>query len=235
MTKKEIIKKLLKQFGQSYSEKLGIDLSSNREKDYFKWFLASIFIGAPISGTIAENTYTAFTDAGFDDPTKYTDKRNHHRILELIHDGGYTRYDYKTRKALVKIMKMLKEKYDGKVKNIINGKNEEEIKAELEGFYGVGPTTANIFLRPLRKILNVEPTMHEDVVKAAKKLGLIDTTDKEKALEQLQAIWKANKVPGKDFTDFEASLHNFEVKDFNIHDLKKADYVDGEKIVSSLL
>ena len=42
-----------------YSEELGIYLKNANDKELFKWFLASILLGARISETIAKNTYHA--------------------------------------------------------------------------------------------------------------------------------------------------------------------------------
>jgi hypothetical protein len=43
-----------------YSEQLGIALGRRTDREYFKWFLASLLFGARISETIAGNTYRAF-------------------------------------------------------------------------------------------------------------------------------------------------------------------------------
>ena len=48
---------LLKRFGQTYSEELGINLKAGKSSEIFKWFLASILFGARISEAIAKNTY----------------------------------------------------------------------------------------------------------------------------------------------------------------------------------
>jgi hypothetical protein len=51
-----------------YSEELGIDLAGGTDREYFKWFLASVLFGARISETIARNTYRAFERHGLLDP-----------------------------------------------------------------------------------------------------------------------------------------------------------------------
>jgi hypothetical protein len=43
-----------------YSEELGINLETLADSELFKWFLASLLLGARISGAIAEKTYRAF-------------------------------------------------------------------------------------------------------------------------------------------------------------------------------
>lgn len=43
-----------------YSEELGIRLPQKDDREYFKWFLASLLFGARIPETIAKRTYRAF-------------------------------------------------------------------------------------------------------------------------------------------------------------------------------
>jgi len=45
--------------GQLYSEELRIELKRNSDNEIFKWFLASILLGARITESIAKNTYKA--------------------------------------------------------------------------------------------------------------------------------------------------------------------------------
>ena len=40
-----------------YSENLGIDLKSGKEKELFKWFLASLLFGKPIQQGVAKRAY----------------------------------------------------------------------------------------------------------------------------------------------------------------------------------
>lgn len=51
-----------------YSEDLGIDLKEPPGR--FKWFLASILVGARISEKIASKTYKQFEEYGLDSPEK---------------------------------------------------------------------------------------------------------------------------------------------------------------------
>ncbi|MDH7564081.1 MAG: hypothetical protein QHH24_04265 [Candidatus Bathyarchaeota archaeon] len=48
---------MLKNWGQRYSEILGIDLSEGGKEEIFKWFLASLLFGAPIKESSALKTY----------------------------------------------------------------------------------------------------------------------------------------------------------------------------------
>ncbi|MEA3414921.1 MAG: hypothetical protein U9R02_02015 [Thermodesulfobacteriota bacterium] len=56
-----------------YSEELGIALQENKEREYFKWFLASLLFGGRISETIAKNTYRTFERYSLLRPRKILD------------------------------------------------------------------------------------------------------------------------------------------------------------------
>ena len=58
--KKEQLKALVESHGQKYSEFLGINLSDGRDEEVFKWFLASMLFGAPITEIAATKTYWCF-------------------------------------------------------------------------------------------------------------------------------------------------------------------------------
>ena len=62
--KGEAVQKLLETLGGRYSNALGIDLESGREEEIFKWFLASILFGAPITETSVVKTYKCFEKYG---------------------------------------------------------------------------------------------------------------------------------------------------------------------------
>ncbi len=53
-------KLLVSSFGQKYSEILEISLSNRDEEEIFKWFLASVLFGAPITEIAVIKTYKCF-------------------------------------------------------------------------------------------------------------------------------------------------------------------------------
>jgi len=76
--KRESLKALVKDFGQKYSEILDINLKDGRDEEIFKWFLASILFGAPITETSVIKTYKCFQKYSVLTPK---------RILETGWDG----------------------------------------------------------------------------------------------------------------------------------------------------
>ena len=121
----------------SYSKELGLDLS--KERDRFKWFLASILFARRISSQVAKRTYREFKrenvvtldsilEAGWD------------KLVEILDRGGYVRYDFSTATKLLEIATNLKEWY-GSLDNLCaQAKTSQELEKMLLEFKGVGPT-----------------------------------------------------------------------------------------------
>ena len=110
--KKRQLKDFMDSLGIMYSTLLGIDLSGGSEEEVLKWFLASVFFGAPITESAAIKTYHCFEkhktltlkrilDTGWDG------------LVKILDEGGYTRYDFKTADKLLLVMRNLEENYSG--------------------------------------------------------------------------------------------------------------------------
>ncbi len=202
----KITKKLIDSVGGKFSSELGIDLSSVDPKQVFKWFLASKLFGARISTDIAIRTYKEFERRGVTSPESIL-KTGWDGLVQILDDGGYVRYDFSTATKLLEIMKDLQRDYEGDLNKLHKkARDEEDLENLLKGMgKGIGDVTVNIFLRELRSIwTKANPRPSELVKLSAGHLGLIKHG--EDVLKVLQKIWSAQKVPGKDFRDFEAAL-----------------------------
>lgn len=127
---------------------LGIDLSSPQEGAYFKWFLACLLFGKPIQQEVARHTYETFVKDGLTTPDAI-ERAGWDHLVEVLDEGHYTRYDFSTATKLLEIMKYLKET-SGTLLSFLQGyHSKEELSQRLQEFKGVGPKTAEIFLRDL--------------------------------------------------------------------------------------
>lgn len=134
-----------------YSEELNIDLKRNSDKEFFKWFLASILFGARISETIAKNTYRTFERYKLLEPKRILSAGWDFLVNPVMREGGYVRYDGKTSTQILRNCQTLLKEYKGSLKILHKeAKNSNDLEDKLIDFYGVGPVTANIFLRELR-------------------------------------------------------------------------------------
>jgi hypothetical protein len=134
-----------------YSEQLGIDLTRDDEQELFKWFLASLLFGGHISETIAAHTYQAFAAHGLLTPRKILAAGWDYLVNPIMREGGYVRYDGRKSDQVLQDCERLLEDYQGSLKRLHEAAADAvDLEVRMLAFYGVGPVTANIFLRELR-------------------------------------------------------------------------------------
>lgn len=206
--KGENVQKFVEALGVRYSEMLGIDLESGREEEIFKWFLASILFGAPITETSVIKTYKCFEKYNVLTPEAVL-ATGWDGLVRILDEGSYTRYDFKTADKLLEVMRALMEKYGGKLTNIHRkAGSPQELETALKSLgRGVGEVTVSIFLRELRGVWSkAKPNPTSLVVLAAKNLGIVDEESSRNVLQQLEEFWSENAVPNKSFVNFETAL-----------------------------
>jgi hypothetical protein len=206
--KKEKLEALIENFGRKYSEILGIDLSDAKEEEIFKWFLASILFGAPITENSVIKTFTCFREYNILTPNKIL-RTGWDGLVKILDEGSYTRYDFKTADKLLEVMRNLMERYDGSLVILYNEASDgQDLEKRLKELgKGIGDVTVSIFLRELRDVwekANPEPTSL--VFMAAEKLGIIRREKVEDPLRQLKDFWSKNRIAGKSFINFETAL-----------------------------
>ena len=158
-----------------YSEELDIDLKKNSDEELFKWFLVSILFGARISETIAKNTYKTFEKYKLLNPKEILKAGWDFLINPIMREGGYVRYDGKTSTQILRNCQTLLEKYGGSLKTLHKeAQNSDDLENKLMNFYGVGPITANIFLRELRPFWRKSNPEPSQIVKEAAERYKID-------------------------------------------------------------
>ena len=117
------------------------------DDDMFRWFLLTYLLGKPIQSTVAVRTWKLFIDRKLDLPWAILEMSDR-QLTVLLHEGGYTRYQHVMTKALKTCMKQLVDYYEGSLTLMIDGsENEDELSRRLQKLYGVGPKTAEIFMR----------------------------------------------------------------------------------------
>lgn len=128
---------------------LGIDLAKPTDSAVFRWLVACQLFGARISQDIAAKTFTELDRAGVVSPHKLADADWQH-LVDLLGKGGYRRYDESTARELIEVGRLAVDKYGGKVTRIrTNADNKQQVSERLQEFKGVGPTSADIFLREM--------------------------------------------------------------------------------------
>jgi endonuclease III len=133
-----------------YSEELEIDLRSGREPELFKWFFACLLFGKPIQQEVTKKTYFEFKKEGLLTLEKILEA-SWDKLVEVLDRGHYVRFDFSTATKLQEISRELEKKYRNLSGLLRSSKNENELLKKLYGFKGIGPVTARIFLRDLKK------------------------------------------------------------------------------------
>jgi hypothetical protein len=196
-------------YGRRYSEVLGIRLSGGDDKEVFRWFLASVLFGAPITESAAIKTYRCFEGHGVLTPQKIV-RTGWEGLVEILDEGGYTRYDFKTADKLLMVANSLVDGYSGSLIRVHSVASDScDLERRLKGLgKGVGDVTVSIFLRELRGVWEkADPRPTALIVFAGEHLGILKRgAEPEEGLKQLKAFWGGNRVAGKSFVHFETAL-----------------------------
>jgi endonuclease III len=206
--KKESLATLVENFGRKYSEILGIDLAESKEEEIFKWFLASILFGAPITENSVIKTFRCFQKYDILTPNKIL-QTGWDGLVKILDEGSYTRYDFKTADKFLEVMRNLVERYDGSLAVLYNEASDaQDLEKRLKGLgKGIGDVTVSIFLRELRDVWEkADPEATSIVILAAEKLGIVKRERAEDPLKQLKNFWFKNRIAGRSFINFETAL-----------------------------
>ncbi len=210
MNTDKILAQLISWKGQTYSQELGINLTRGNSNEIFKWLLAAILFGARISETIVKNTYKRFFEYEVLTPYKII-SLGWHRLVDVLDSGGYVRYDFKTADKLLEVMQNLIKIYHGDLNNLHQlASDSSELEQRIQDLgKGIGPTTAQIFLRELRSIWDkAKPPISPITVLCAGNLGIVfpDVRNSNDIQEILNKIWTQYGKDIKDFPVFESAL-----------------------------
>ena len=123
----------------------GIDLGSGDPAQLYRWFLASLLFGKRIQQDIAARTWHVLIDNGLTSPESFA-SISRERLMELLTEGGYVHYRWKEDDELHAVMAGIIKKYGSLEKMVRGAGSAGELKQRLEGFNGIGPVTANIFM-----------------------------------------------------------------------------------------
>jgi len=133
------------------AKKLGIDLSSRKEGELFKWFLACLLFGKPIQQEIAERAYARLVSASLRNQDEVLDA-GWNKLVRLLDEAQYVRYDFSTATKLLDVYRELKQRYGSMTKLITQAKRASGLSSRLQEFKHIGPVTARIFTREVAPI-----------------------------------------------------------------------------------
>ena len=160
-------RRLVESLGVRFATELGIKLELGDRGEVFKWFLAAMLFAARISHAVAARTYREFQQAGVSSPQRVVET-GWDGLVAILDAGGYVRYDFKTADKLLAVCAALIDRYGGDMNalhRVAAGPPELEAAVQTLG-KGIGPMTANIFLREMRGIWDkAAPLPSEKVIR----------------------------------------------------------------------
>lgn len=131
---------------------LGIDVSQG-EIELFKWLVASFLFGKRIQRDIAAEAYRVLVERHRLDTPATLRRAGHRRLVQLLGEARYVRYDESTAARLLKLCDRLDGEYDGKLGRLRDlGGSRAEVEKRLLAFEGVGPKTVEIFMREAARV-----------------------------------------------------------------------------------
>jgi hypothetical protein len=196
------IEELVRNYGKPFSEMLGINLKSGKNEEIVKWFLASILYAKPIRESSATKTYFCFLKHGVTNAEKIL-ATGWHGLVDILDEGGYTRYDFSTADKFLEVFGNLQKQYKGNL-NLLHekAKDSRDLEEKIKELgKGIGETTISIFLREMRYCWKKADPQPSSLVKLAmEKLKIKD----------LKKFAKAKKL---DIVKLETALLRY-AKDF---------------------
>ncbi len=134
-----------------HASDFGLDVLSG-DADMFRWFLLAYLFGKPIQSGVAAQTWQLFVDRRIDTPWTILELPPR-SLVRLLDEGKYTRYDEVMTRALRTCMEQLIRDYDGSLMLMLeNSLDEDEFSRRLQELFGVGPKTAEIFMRETEEL-----------------------------------------------------------------------------------
>lgn len=155
-----------------FSEELGIQLGTGSDAEVFKWFLASLLFGGRVAASIAKNAYRTFERHQCLTPERIVEVGADYVLNRILRKAGYRRYDRRKSDQIARNCRELISEYSGSLLQLYRAaKTSRDLEKRLMAFYGVGPVTANIFLRELRPYWNkADPHPLPQILKQAGEL-----------------------------------------------------------------
>lgn len=127
---------------------LGLDPDSGREADVFCWLIASFLSGKRIQQDVALSAYRVMVEVHGVNSVQRMAACSHRQLVSMLGEGRYARYDESTASRLTALCNQIIKDYDSKAAELIRrSADAQEMAKRLQEFDGIGPKTAEIFMR----------------------------------------------------------------------------------------
>jgi endonuclease III len=151
-SQRDVVHALLDGYGRTYAAQAGIRLRDTPQPLYQLLVLACL-LSARIRADAAVGASKELSQAGMRDPRRMAQATWQQRV-DALGRGGYRRYDERTATQLGEAAELVRQRYGGdlrKLRDEADGDNEA-MRHALQGFPGLGPAGADIFLREAQAV-----------------------------------------------------------------------------------
>ncbi|WP_439032466.1 endonuclease [Gordonia terrae] len=166
---------LLDRAGRTYAEDAGITLK-NTPSPLFELLVLALLLSTRISADIAVAAARELFAAGYRTPEKMA-RAGRRSLIDALGRGRYVRYDESTATRLGQAARKVLDEYSGDLRRLGDAAGSDPVRAAelLQGFTGIGPVGADIFLREVQSVWEwATPHFDKRALAAARDLGLPD-------------------------------------------------------------
>jgi endonuclease III len=170
----ETTKVLLKNYGRTLAEDLGVDASSGEPRSLFLILIAALLLSARIGHELALKSARILFERGWTTAEKMAGSTWQQRV-KALDEGGYVRYDNRTSTMLGETAQMTIEKYGGDLRKLREAAEADPARERklLKEFKGIGEVGANIFFREVQLAWpELYPFAGDRILETARNLGL---------------------------------------------------------------
>lgn len=133
---------------QITAHELQLNPAQHAERDLFAWLIASFLFGKRIQQAVALAAYRVIVEKHHLDSVGKMQRCTHRQLVSMLGEGHYARYDESTATRLVALCKGIEQDYGGQVSELVRcSVDRPDCAKRLQVFDGIGPKTAEIFLR----------------------------------------------------------------------------------------
>ncbi|MET4164994.1 MULTISPECIES: endonuclease [Gordonia] len=166
---------LLDRAGRTYADDAGITLK-NTPSPLFELLVLALLLSTRISADIAVAAARELFAAGYRTPEKMA-RAEWQSLVDALGRGHYVRYDESTATRLGEAAQRVLDEYHGDLRRLADDAGSDPGRAAelLQGFTGIGPVGADIFLREVQSVWEwATPYFDTRALAAARDLGLPD-------------------------------------------------------------
>lgn len=166
---------LLDRAGRTYADDAGITLK-NTPSPLFELLVLALLLSTRISADIAVAAARELFAAGYRTPEKMA-RAEWQSLVDALGRGHYVRYDESTATRLGEAAQRVLDEYHGDLRRLADdaGSDPDRAAELLQGFTGIGPVGADIFLREVQSVWEwATPYFDTRALAAARDLGLPD-------------------------------------------------------------